>query len=395
MAYKIPFAGRSHLYTDEEIKAVTQLLQSKDKLTQGEHLAEFEKSFADYIGVPRAFACASAATALEMAAQLSCLNEGDEVVCPGHTYTASAYPFIKAGGTMVWADINLETRVVSLETLKACVTPRTRVIIVVYLYGYMCPDIQEIRTFCDERNIMLVEDVAQAIGTSCPVTSKKAGSFGDFAVFSFHSHKNISTLGEGGMLIVKDEYLASILPQVRHNGHAAFPEPRDNYWTPAMGNVVLPKVNGRPLMPNNFCLNEAACAIGTQLLKRLDSINRNKRNRALQFIDKVREKTDRISFHRIDDTSHNYHLLVAQVHDGKRDTLMRTLAEQFGIQCVVQYYPLYRYDLYRDLGYSPAECPATDTFFDNMISFPFNSLYDDEDLDYVCQSLIEAVDIVW
>ena len=252
--FRIPFSGRAHLYTQDEKEVILEAIDSAVPLTQGKYQLAFEKKFSEYIDSEYSYAINNATAGLELTAQMCQFQEGDEFVCPSHTFTASAYPFIKKGAIPVWADIEIGTRVVSLRTIKEVVTAKTKAVVVVHLYGFIIPDIKEIASFCKDNNILLIEDVAQAMGTE--INGQKAGTFGDFGVFSFHSHKNMTTLGEGGMLVVKDKKYADIIPMLRHNGHCGWKIERENYWTPAMGNVDLPKLNGEYLMPNNYCLGE-------------------------------------------------------------------------------------------------------------------------------------------
>ena len=389
MNYKIPFSGRAHKYTQEEKDVILEAVENAVPLTQGRYQKEFEEKFASYIGSEYCFAVNNATAALEMSAQLCQFRDGDEFICPSHTFTASAYPFIKKGATPVWADIDPKTRVVTIETIKKCVTHKTKAIIVVHLYGFIIPDILDIANYCKEKGILLVEDVAQAMGTS--IDGKKAGTYGDFGVFSFHSHKNITTLGEGGMLVVKDKKYADIIPMLRHNGHCAWFFERENYWTPAMGNVDLPELNGEYLMPNNYCLGEVECALGVKLLDRIDQMNSQKKERALYFIDSLK-KYDLLEFHRVESNRHNYHLLVAEVKREMRDLFMKKMSKDKLIQCVVQYYPLNRYDLYKKLGFGEADCPNAEHFFDNMVSFPFHHMMSDEDFEYMLKSTKQVLE---
>ena len=383
MNFKVKFSGKGHKYTQEEIDIVKNVMQNADPLTQGKYRDIFEKKFCEYNGNKYAFSLNNATAALEMAAQMCLFGEGDEVIAPAHTFTSSVYPFIKKGAKVAWADIDLRTRVVTLESIKRCITPNTKAIIAVHLYGFIIPEIQAIADFAKENDILLIEDVAQAMGTQ--INGKKAGTFGDFGVFSFHSHKNITTLGEGGMLTVQDKKYADIIPMLRHNGHCGFSCEREHYWQPAMGNLDLPNVDGKELMPNNYCLGEVECALGAKLLERLDTMNAQKRARAIKFIDELREFKELV-FHRVEDARHNYHLLVAYVRNGKRDEIMKKLVYDKKIQCIVQYYPLNRYPLYQKLGFGSAECPNTDEFFNNMISFPFQHWMNYEDFKYMLQS---------
>lgn len=384
MQYKIPFNGRGHSYTKDEIECVVSTMQSAIPLTQGKFQQEFQQKFSGYIGSKYSFAVNNATAGLELVAQLCQFESHDEVIIPGHTYTSSAYPFLKKGAKIVWADIDTDTRVVSARTIEKCITDKTKVIVVVHLYGYGV-DMLSIMELAQERGIMVVEDAAQAFGVE--INGKMAGTFGDFGVFSFHSHKNITTLGEGGMLVVKDKKIAEVIPMLRHNGHCAFDYERDSYWIPAMGNVDLPELNGKTLWPNNYCLGEVECALGVKLIDRVDQMNNQKRQRALRFIDALSSYSE-LKFHREDTKRHNYHLLAAQMCNGSRDKFIKIMSEEAKIQCVVQYYPLYRYDLYKKAGLSYYNCPNTDNFFDNMISFPFHHMMTDDDFQYLLDSTI-------
>jgi len=387
MDFKIKFSGKGHDYTQEEIDTVVHAMRTAEPYTQGTNQKEFEKKFCEYIGAGHAYAVNNATAALEMAAQLCQFEPGEEVIIPSHTFTSSAYPFAKKGARIVWADIDLHTRVVTADTIAQKITAKTKAVVVVHLYGYAA-DMPAIVKLAKMHNLLLIEDVAQAMGTS--VDGKKAGTFGDIAVFSLHSHKNITTLGEGGVIAVDSKKIADIIPMMRHNGHCSFPFERDHYWIPAMGNVDFPELNDQILWPNNYCLGEVECALGAKLLDRLDRMNQDKRNRALYFMDALRQY-DLLEFHRVDSDRHNYHLLVARVTNGRRDDIMKFMAYEKGIQCVVQYYPLNRYPLYQKLGFGEANCPNTDLFFDNMISFPFHHWMSDHDFEYMLQSTREVL----
>lgn len=376
--FKIPFIGRAHTYTVDEVQTVIDVMQTAVPLTQGKYQEQFQKKFCEYTGAKHAFALNNATAALELTAQLCQFKANDEVIIPAHTFTATAYPFIKKGAKIVWADIDLKTRVITAQTIEQCITEKTKAIVVVHLYGY-CADIPAIMQLAKKHELIVIEDTAQALGVS--INNQMAGTFGDFGIFSFHSHKNISTLGEGGMLVVKDKKIANIVPMLRHNGHCGFNFEREHYWVPAMGNVDLPELNGELLWPNNYCLGEVECALGIKLLDRIDQINQEKRKRAQQFMDEVTELKE-LEFHREDTPRHNYHLLVARVLNNKRDIFITKMAE-VGVQCVVQYCPLNRYDLYQKAGYGKADCPNTDMFFDNMVSFPFHHMMSEQDFEYM------------
>ena len=388
--YRIPFSNRSHLYTDAEIDLVTGLMRNAKSLTQGVHQQTLETNFSEYLGTNYSFAVCNATAALEMAAQLCCFEDGHEVIVPAHTFTSSAYPFLKHGAKIVWADINLETGVVDAEELEKCISRQTKAIVVPHLYGYGA-DMVEIVELAKANKALVIEDVAQAIGVK--VAERKLGTFGDIAVFSFHDQKNMTTLGEGGMIVVNNERFADVIPMLRHNGHCNYEMEREDYWLPAMGDLAVPMLEGTHLWPNNFCLGEIQCALASELLKRVDQINVEKRKRAIKFIDGLRNQS-LLQFHRVNSERHNYHLLVAQVSGGRRDQIIRALAYNYGIQCAVQYYPLYRYPFYQSVGFGDAFCPNTDLFFDSMLSIPFAHSLTDSQIEFVRAAIQEVVDSV-
>ncbi|EMJ54218.1 DegT/DnrJ/EryC1/StrS aminotransferase family protein [Leptospira interrogans str. UT126] len=389
MDFKIKWSGRSIDYTQEEIDTVVEVMKTADPQTQGKYLQQFESDFSNYLDGQPCFGVTNATHALELIADLTGLKSGDEVIIPGHTYCASAIPFGRTGATLVWADIDPETFLISLESIQKLVTNKTKAIVVVHLYGMIIPDILEIAKFAKSKNILLIEDCAQSLGAV--LNGKSCGTFGDFAAFSFHGQKNITTMGEGGILTLKNVSLADKVPGLRHNGHAPFLNKTD-YWKPAMSNVDL-DLDG--IWPHNFSLTEVQAALGSVLLKRIALLTEKRRKRAQKFINSFNE-FEELSFQKQNDSkAHSYHLLVAKykaVKNGKnRDDLISILSKKYKIQVIVQYYPLYRYDLFKKMGYAKAVCPASDDFFDNMISFPFHIWMNENDFDYMIASIKQAL----
>ncbi|MBF0233854.1 MAG: aminotransferase class V-fold PLP-dependent enzyme, partial [Desulfamplus sp.] len=275
---EINWSGRGHDYTDDEIDEIIDAVKTADPLTQGKNLSMFETSFKEYNGVKHAFAVANCTNSLDLAAVLSRIDEGDEVIIPAHTFCATAIPFARVGATIRWADIDSETRVVNLNTIKAVWTSKTKVIVVVHLYGLMAP-MPEIMEFAASQGVLVVEDCAQAIGAE--INGCKSGTFGDFACFSFHGAKNMSTLGEGGMLVVSADAGAELVSGLRHNGCRPYSGDRAHYWKPAMSNVDSDIKN---VWPYNFCLGEVQCALGVKLLSRVDQMTDDRIARAHKFI---------------------------------------------------------------------------------------------------------------
>ncbi|MDR1947172.1 MAG: DegT/DnrJ/EryC1/StrS family aminotransferase [Desulfovibrio sp.] len=390
MDIRIDFSGRAIRYTEEEIAAVVAAMRDADPLTQGGRQIAFQEKFKKFNGAEYAFAFMNGTAALQTAAELCLLNQGDEVVIPSHTFTSSAYPFAARGAGLIFADIDPHTRVTTAEHIERVLTPRTRVVVVVHLYGFVA-DMPPIMELAKKRGLAVVEDACQAIGAEH--AGVKAGNFADFGTFSFHSHKNITTLGEGGMLTLKDARRAEAVPMLRHNGHRAYAGNRPNYWIPAMGDLDFPELDGRRLQPANYCIGEVECALGSVLLDRVQTINAQKRERAIRFIDELADRPELI-FHREAGPRHNYHLLAARMEGptSRRDAFMRRMYGEFGIKCVVQYYPLNRYPYYQKLGFGQADCPNADAFFDHMISFPFQHGLTETQLEYMLDCTRKTLD---
>lgn len=390
MEFKVPWSGRGSVYTEDEIAIVVEAMRSADPQTQGRYQIEFERAFVAYTSSPNAFAVSSCTGAIELSALICALKPGDEVILPAHTFAASAIPFARAGATLKWADIDADTHVVTAETIAPLITSRTRVVVVVHLYGLVC-DMDPIMALARQHGLIVVEDVAQAMGAL--YKGRQAGSIGDFGCFSFHTHKNITTLGEGGMLTVASASLAELVPGLRHNGMRAYAGERRQYWIPAMSDVDF-DIDG--LWPYNFCLGEVQCALGAKMLERLDSINAERAQRAHRFVAAFGDYPELV-FQRVPrGCGHSYHLLPAR-YDGSawnrtRDEFLEQLAYFAGVRAVVQYCPLYRYPMFQKGGFAAACCPETDRFYDNMVSFPFQQWMSEDQFELMISLVRSALD---
>lgn len=385
---RIDFPAIQTRYTPEEEKVVLDVMRTATTLTQGPQLRAFEDEFAAYVGAPQALGVSSCTAALELSAILSGLGDGDEVILPAHTFVSTAVPFARTGARLVFADIDPDLRLITAETIAPKITDKTRLVVVVHLYGLM-PPMDPIAELCRERGLTLVEDCAQAPGATCH--GRRSGSFGDFGCFSFQTQKNITTLGEGGMLTMKSEAMREKASGLRWMGHRPFPG-QTRYWQPAMTNLVQ-AVEG--VWPANFCLGEVQCALGRALLKRLDAINESRRRQAARIREALSDCPELV-FQKVPEGHlHAYHLFSAR-YDGPpgktRDDLIALLFDEYRIKCIVQYWPLYRSDLFKAFGYGDTRCPETDRFFDNMISFPWWTDMPEETVEYLVRSVREAVE---
>ena len=375
--YRVSIPARQHPYTEEEIAAVVNVMRNVDGQTQGTYLAKFQEDFAAFTGAKHAFAVDNATNALSLAATLCGIRPGDEVIIPAYTFCASAIPFGKAGAKIVWGDIDRDTWTIDPEDIRRKITPKTKAIVCVHLLGMPC-------------DMPAILEIAQALDAR--INGQHVGTFGDFGCFSFHGAKTMTTLGEGGMLTVKSDEDAKLVPGIRHNGCCGFDYPRERYWVPAMSNVDM-DIEG--FWPNNFCIGEAQCALGSVELKSLvkytdQIIAQNDKLRALLA------DVPEISFNKIPDGYRHVRHQYVQHFDGSafgknRDDLLDLLTGKYGIRSIVQYYPLYRYPLFQKLGAGEFDCPVLESWWDNSFSVPMWCGMDDEVLNIIADSVRSAV----
>ena len=387
--YRISIPARQRPYTEEEISAVVHVMRDCPTQTQGPMMLQFQQDFAAYTGANHAFAVANATHALSLAATLCGVGPGDEVIIPAYTFCASAIPFGKAGAKIVWGDINPDTWTIDPEDIRRKITPKTKAIVCVHLLGMPC-DMPAIMAIAREHGLRVVEDCAQALDAR--INGQHVGTFGDYGCFSFHGAKTMTTLGEGGMLTVKSDADARLTPGIRHNGCCGFDFPRDRYWLPAMSNVDV-DIDG--FWPNNFCIGEAQCALGSVQLKTLAGysdtiIAQNDKLRALLA------DVPEISFNKIPAGYRHVRHQYVQHFDGSafgknRDDLMDLLTTKYGIRSIVQYYPLYRYPLFQKLGAGAFDCPVLESWWDNTFSVPMWIGMTDEELEIIAGSIKSAI----
>jgi perosamine synthetase len=383
--YKVNFPARMRTYTEAEINAVVNVMRNAEAQTQGEYLRRFEADFKAYTEANHAFAVDNCTNALHMAATLCKLGPGDETIIPAYTFCATAIPFGSTGAKIVWADIDPATWVVNPDDIEKKITPRTKAIVVVHLLG-MPVNMPAVMDVARKHNLKVVEDCAQAPGAS--LNGQKVGTFGDFGCFSFHGAKNITTLGEGGVLTVQSDADASLVPGLRHNGVRGFPAGRERYWVPAMSNVDLDLL---PYWPENFSIGEAQCALGSELLKTLDESNDKTIAQAARLRTALVDIPEIAVASIPDGYRHIFHQFVMHF-DGSafgknRNDLLDFLTGEAGIRAIVQYHPLYRYPLFQKLGAGEQDCPTLEGWWDNSFSFPWWIGMPDDTLDYLVDSL--------
>jgi perosamine synthetase len=207
------------LLDGREIEYVVDCLKTNWISSAGKYIPMFEQKFAEYCDMPHGIACSNCTVGLHMALVALGVGPGDEVIIPDFTLIVSANTVILAGAKPVLVDVEPDTWCIDPTRIEEKITPRTKAIMVVHMYGHPC-DMPAIMDIARRNNLAVIEDCAQAHGAE--INGRKAGSFGDMACFSFYGNK-ILTTGEGGMVLCRDKGLAEKLNLLRNQG---FQEPR-------------------------------------------------------------------------------------------------------------------------------------------------------------------------
>jgi len=251
---RIPVAGP--WITEKEIEYVKDAVTNAWYGNANVFHERFEKTFAEYVGTKYAIALPTCTSALHLSLLALGVTERDEVVVPDATWIATSAPISYVGATPVFADIDATTWCLSAESFEACITPRTKAVIPVDLYGGM-PDMDAIRAIARRHNISIIEDAAEALGAE--YKGRRAGSFGDTGVFSFHGSKTV-TSGEGGMLVTDREDLYKRIQVLRDHGR----QPGDRmFWNTEVA--------------YKYKMSSMQAALGLAQLERIDELLERKR----------------------------------------------------------------------------------------------------------------------
>jgi perosamine synthetase len=244
-------------HTGEEEWLATKEPIMSGWLTAGPKVREFEEIFAKRHGVKHAMAVTSATTALHLALVALGIKEGDEVIVPAFTWISTANVVLYCNAKVVFVDVERTTFNIDIADLKKKITPRTKAIIPVHLFG-LCADMDAVKAVAG--NIPLVEDGACAAGAG--YNGKPAGSLGTLGCFSFHPRKSVTT-GEGGMITTNDDKLAELISNLRNHGASVSEEQRHHGPKP----YILPEFN---MLGYNYRMTDLQAAVGIVQLKKLD-----------------------------------------------------------------------------------------------------------------------------
>ena len=376
VTWKIPYFR--HDLGKPELDRLAKVLEG-DILTTGAEVAEFEARFAAYLGQRHAFAVTSCTGALHMALLALDIGPGDEVITTPMSFVATATAILEAGATPVFVDVEADTGNLDAARVEAAITPNTRAIMPVHLYGLMC-DMRALKAIADKHGLRLIEDAAHCIeGVRDGV---RPGDLSDAACFSFYATKNL-TCGEGGAITVNDAALADRLKLLRLHGmtrmgHESAREGYRHWDMVLMGwKYNMSNVEAALLLPQ-FERMQAKLARRHALAARYEQ--------AFAGMDGIKLPRSR------PDSVHARHVYTVWCEGCARDDLIAHLHGE-GIGAVVNYRPIHLMSYFVErYGYRPGDFPIAEWIGDSTVSLP---LYPDmplEHVDVVAQAVQSCLD---
>lgn len=340
--------------------AIRRTIDSTDFIL-GRELSEFEGEFADYCGCKYAIGVSSGTAALHLALLALGVGPGDEVITVPNTFVATVEAILYTGATPVFADADERTYCISPDAVANAITPRTKVLLPVHLYGQPC-DMESIMGLAAKHGISVVEDACQAHGAS--FMGKKTGTFGAAAAFSFYPTKNLGALGDAGAVTTNDEGLAKKIKALRH--HAQY-EP-----------------NVFPELGYNCRLDSVQAAVLRVKLKHLDRWNERRRAIAQKYREKVRG--EEYSFQETVPGSEPVYHIMAIRHPRRR--LVQDLLNNAGIgwgRHIVP--PIHKQPGYGHLVRNGEKFPVSETLSEELVSLPVFPELTDAQVEYVAEAL--------
>jgi perosamine synthetase len=319
--------------TQKEIEYVTDAVTNAWYANANIYHDRFEQAFAAYLGVRYAIALPSCTSAIHLALLAMDVGPGDEVIVPDTTWIASAAPINYVGASPIFADIDRRTWCLSAGTLEACITPRTKAMIVVDLYGNM-PEMDPLIEVARKHGLAIIEDAAEAAGAE--YRGRRAGSFGDVGVFSFHGSKTLTT-GEGGMLVTDDEALYRRVLVLRDHGR----RPGDKqFWNTEVA--------------YKYKMSSMQAALGLAQLERIEELIERKREIFAWYKQEL-EDVEEIALNYELPEARNAYWMVTAVLDKKygigKDALQEQLSEN-GVDSRPFFHPLSSVPAYADVPQS-------------------------------------------
>ncbi len=349
---------------DELDQAVLSVL-AETKFILGPEVKSFEEKVAGYCGAKFGIGVASGTDAILLALRACGVGSGDEVITSAFTFFATAGAITRLGATPVFVDIDPDTYNIAPEHIERKITPKTKVIMPVHLYG-QCADMDPINQIARKHHLKVVEDAAQAIGAK--YKGKKAGALGDFGCFSFFPSKNLGAAGDGGLVTTSDPVMADIVRILRVHGA------KPKYFHSIVG--------------YNSRLDTLQAAILSVKLKYLDGWTVKRRehaaayNMAFKGLDVITPKEEHLNYH-----IYNQYTIAVK----NRDKLLAALKEnQIGHEI---YYPvpLHLQECYHYLGYKEGDLPVTEGKTKDVISLPIYPELTTEEQNFVIDTVKRSV----
>ena len=350
----IPIINSKRQYetiAEEAEKAVVEVMRSGSYIL-GANCKAFEAEIAEFIGAKHAIALNSGTDALHLALRALDIGKGDEVITTAFTFVATTESIEIVGATPVFVDIDPDSFNINVQKIEAAITPKTKAIMPVHLYGQPC-DMDAIMDVAHRHNLVVIEDCCQAIGAK--YKGQSVGTFGEISAFSFYPTKNLGCMGDGGLATTNSDFLKDRLVALRNHGGAI------RYHHDEVG------INSR--------LDEIQAAILDVKLPYLDSDNARRREIAKYYRENI--KNQKIVLPQTyDEKAHVWHVFV--VRTGNRDVLQKHL-EDNGIQTNIHYPTApHKQECYSE--YCSLNLPVTEKIHGEVISLPISPVMTDEEI---------------
>ncbi|TMF54262.1 MAG: DegT/DnrJ/EryC1/StrS family aminotransferase [Chloroflexi bacterium] len=350
---------------DEVRQAIDEVLDSM-QLTIGPNVRAFDKEWAEYCGTTHAIGVGSGTDALQLAIRACGISSGDEVITVSHTFFATVEAIVYANARPILVDVDERSMLMDIASVASRITPRTKAIIPVHLYGRTV-DLKPLRQLTQDRGITIIEDAAQAHGALLD-DGKKAGTGGRVNCFSFYCSKNLGAYGEAGSITTNDERLADDLRALREHGQST------RYYHPIVG--------------YNARLDEIQAAILRIKLRRLDEWNARRQTIAARY-NRQLAGLDVITPEIPSGGRHVFYCYAIRVPGGRRDALRAYLAER-GIGTQIHYpVPIHMQEAAQFLGYRKGDLPVTEKVAGEVLSLPMFAELNDAQIDRVATSVTE------
>jgi len=349
---------------------VMDCLESAWISSNGKYIERFEEAFANFCNGKHAITCCNGTVALHLALMALGVGAGDEIIVPTLTYVATANAVTYCGARPVFVDSEPETWTIDPSLIEENISPRTKGIIVVHLYGHPV-DMDAVLTVARKHGLFVVEDAAEAHGAK--YKGKNVGSLGDIATFSFYGNK-ILTTGEGGMVVTNDDDLSAKIRILKGQGV----DPARRYWFSVVG--------------YNYRMTNIAAAIGLAQLEKVDWHISRRREIATHYIKHLKDMKDIVLQVEKPWACNVYWMISAVLGENllnSRDYILSELAE-FGIETRPFFYPMHTLPIYRELA-KEKSYPVADRLSARGINLPSSAALREEEIDFVCGELVRLV----